>query len=370
VHHIATIVLIALAVAAFAPRPAAAAATSRLLAPPKGTLYHGVFPGGTSGMEDDITLAQVRSYERAVGRRVAWVTFSHNWYQGAQFPLKTAEWIREMGAAPHVRLMLREEDESIPNRFSIEAVLDGGLDRDFREWGLAAAAFGSPLMVEFGTECNGEWFPWNGRHHGAGEADGFGDPEKPDGPERFAAAYRRLVDLVRGAGARNVTWIFHVNASDWPDTDWNRFEHYYPGDEYVDWLAVSAYGPQQPTEDEAEPFRDQFDPCYARLRRMAPEKPILALEFGCTVGSSAAAPQAWAGAALDDLLGERWPRLIGFGWWNERWQNDDDPAHDTDMKVENIPRLAEAFRARLARAGPAVVDRPMVSTDAPSRDAS
>ena len=160
--------------------------------PPSGKLYHGVFPGGSSGMEDDITPAQVLSYELAAGKQVAWVAFSHNWYQGTEFPKVTAQWIHEMGAVPYIRLMLREEEEGTPNRFSLEAVLAGQLDTDIERWGRQAAEFPGPLIVEFGTECNGEWFPWNGLHHGAGTLDGFGDPATPAGPSAGGAGARRV----------------------------------------------------------------------------------------------------------------------------------------------------------------------------------
>jgi hypothetical protein len=51
----------------------------------------------------------------------------------------------------------------------------------------------------------------------------------------------------------------------------------------------------------------------------------------------------WARAALKDIITFRWPRLIGFSWWNETWQNDDNPAHDTDMRVQTNPLLAQVF---------------------------
>jgi len=340
--------------------PSGSLKAQRLQQPPPGKLYHGVFPGGSSGMEDDITPAQVRSYEQAAGTRVAWVSFSHNWYQGTAFPKQTAQWIHEMGAVPYIRLMLREEEEETPNRFSLEAVLDGAFDGDLRGWARQAAEFPGPLIVEFGTECNGDWFPWNGSHHGAGRLDGFGDPAKPDGPERFAATYRHIVDLMRAEGARNITWVFHVDSTDSPEAAWNRFENYYPGDGYVDWVAVSAYGPQEPTEDEYETFREQMDGAYPRLERLAPGKPVIVAEFGCTAGCPVISPEKWAGDALSDILGGRWPRLIGFSWWDEQWENDDDPAHNSDMKIENTHALGAAFRKNLAAAGDRVVERPII----------
>ncbi len=340
---------------------AASPKTQRVAEPPAGKLCHGVFPGGTSGAEDDIVPAQVLSYEMAAGKRVAWVYFSHNWYAGTRFPRVIATWIREMGAVPYIRLMLRESEPEAENRFSIEKLLAGELDADIRRWARDAAKLPSPLLVEFGTECNGEWFPWNGLHHGAGRRDGFGDPGKPDGPERFAGAYRHIVEVMRAERARNITWVFHVNATDWPREEWNRFENYYPGDGFVDWIGVSAYGPQQPTDDDYETFREQMDGCYERIRKMAPGKPVIVAELGCTAGSALIAPEKWAGEALDDLLGGRWPRVIGFSWWNERWQNDDNREHDTTMKLEDIPALAVAFKEKLGAAGDRIVERPIVT---------
>lgn len=334
----------------------------RVLAPPEGRLYHGVYPGGKTGEESDITPEDQEAYERAVGHRTAWVYFSHNWYAGRSFPHETAEWIRARGSVPFVRLMLRSNDEENyeEREYSVEAILGGKFDDDLRAWARGAIDFGTPLLVEWGTECNGEWFSWNGTWHGAGKTDGYGDPERPDGPERFAAAYRHIVETMRGAGADNLTWVFHLNAEDHPGDGWNGFEEYYPGDDVVDWVGVSAYGPQTPMEDEASPFRAMMDPAVARIEKMARGKPIIALEFGCAAGSKAARPERWAGAALDDLLSRRWKSIIGFSWWNERWENDDVRAHDTTMRVQDIPELAAAFRTRLAKAKDRLQDRPVL----------
>ncbi len=345
---------------------AAVRSISRLGLPPPGKLYHGVYPGGRSGMEDDITPADVLSYEQTVGKRVAWVFFSDNWYRGMKFPRATAEWIRRGGATPYLRLMPREEEETAPNRFTIEKILAGNFDLGLRVWARGARDFATPLIVEFGTECNGKWFPWNGLYHGAGDLTGFGDPTKPDGPERFAAAYRHIVKLMRREGARNITWVFHINAIDNPEDAWNQFENYYPGDAYVDWIGVSAYGPQVPTDTECLSFREQMDPAYARVIALAPTKPIFVAEFGCTAGCRLITPDAWAAPALDDILGGRWPKLIGFSWWNERFQNDLVPTHDSDMRVQDTPALAAVFRAKLAAADGNIIERPSIVTRVPA----
>ena len=84
-----------------------------LPAPAAGRFYHGSYPGGVSGEEDDITVRDVQSYEDIVGQKAGWIYFSNNWYAGRKFPAKTAEWIRAHGAVPYIRLMLRSRNHAI-----------------------------------------------------------------------------------------------------------------------------------------------------------------------------------------------------------------------------------------------------------------
>ena len=56
------------------------------------------------------------------------------------------------------------------------------------------------------------------------------------------AYWKYIVDRFRKAGVTNVAWVWCVNGDraggkDWPD--------YYPGDAYVDWLAIDLYSARQ-----------------------------------------------------------------------------------------------------------------------------
>lgn len=334
-----------------------------LQAPPEGKYYHGCYPGGISGEEDDISLRDVQAYEQTVNSKVSWVYFSNNWYANRRFPLETAQWIRSHGAVPFIRLMLRSREHQNgkgEKEFSLQAIIDGRFDRDLTEWGRSAAQFKTPLIVEYGTEVNGDWFGWNGKFHGGGKKRGFGHPEKADGPERFVAAYRHIVDVMRAAGALNITWVFHPDATEWPETSWNRVENYYPGDGYVDWIGVSTYGVKSPLDgpEENVPFRKLFDPMYARLVKMAPGKPVMVVEFGCSAGHPQVKAEDWAREALGDLLSNRQPAVRGFSWWNEKWENDDNPKHNTTMRVQDVPALAEVFRELFQQHPGAFADPP------------
>ncbi len=327
-------------------------------APPEGQYYHGVFSGREDGQEDFIRESDLADYEAAVGKTAAWVYFSHNWYRGRQFPLETAEWIRDAGSVPYIRMMLwseiiRYEGDPL---FTQQAIIDGQFDADLQAWCQAARDFGSPLLVEYGTEVNGEWFPWNGFYNGAGTTTAYGDPTYPDGPERFRDAYRHIIQVCRDECAENITWVFHVNDGDWPQEDWNAFENYYPGDEWIDWLGLSVYGAQSPIEEWWDDFTTVMDEFYPRLAALTPGKPIIIAEFGSTADSPDVTAEDWAWEALTNILAGRWPRIIGFSWWNENWQNNNRPEDDTTMRVQDVPELAEVFR-ELVGENPQVLGR-------------
>ena len=100
------------------------------------------------------------------------------------------------------------------------------LTRTFAVGLRAAKSFGSPILIEWGTEPNGNWFSWNGKWNGGAK----------DGPARYVAAFHHIVDLMRAEGANNLQWVWHVNWFDEPEAKWNRFENYYLGDAYCDWV--------------------------------------------------------------------------------------------------------------------------------------
>lgn len=148
------------------------------------------------------------------------------------------------------------------------------------------------VLLRWGHEMNGDWYPWSGVHNGGGTRDGFGDPAIPDGPERFVAAYRYIHDLFTAAGANNVLWVWCPSApfatmerSLGPG--WNRAANYYPGDDYVDWLCLdgcnwgtSAFGQQ--FNSAWTSFDVIFGDSYRQLQAINASKPILIGEFAST----------------------------------------------------------------------------------------
>src|SRR4029453_19071598 len=90
------------------------AESARVVKPPPGKLYHGFYWGGGGTdqhdpTEHDVTPEDVARYEKAVGKRSAWIYFSNNWFESRKFPGAMCSWIRDLKKIPYVRLMLRSD---------------------------------------------------------------------------------------------------------------------------------------------------------------------------------------------------------------------------------------------------------------------
>lgn len=59
-------------------------------------------------------------------------------------------------------------------------------------------------------------------------------------PSEYVTAYRRFVDITREEGVTNVAFVWHSYAAP-PYKDY-ALGSWYPGDDYVDWVAVSLFG--------------------------------------------------------------------------------------------------------------------------------
>jgi hypothetical protein len=109
-----------------------------------------------------------------------------------------------------------------------------------------------------------------------------------------------------------------------------------------------------PSDPEAVSFRYQMDWVYGRMRRLA-DKPFIVCEFG-TIDDAQQA--TWTKAALADLLGGRWPKVMGFSWWNATFKNDPVTGGLSNMQVQQNPELRAIFHKYVGR-NKIVLSRPL-----------
>jgi len=329
-----------------------------LVMPPNG-VYTGAYVDFGEG-EAQVTYDALTAFERLVGKPLAVVACGNFWGDQA-FPDKTVRIITGYGAVPLFFWSPWDKpyDEGRgPDRFSLREILAGKWDRYIDDWADAARQYGKPLLVSWGLEMNGTWFPWSGTFYGGGKSVGRKDgPTLYEGPELYKRAYRYVVDRVRARKATNILWGFHANNFSSPRTAWNRMGSYYPGADYVDWLGLSVYGKMDRAEGWAEFEKIMAEP-YAELCKLDPNKPVFVAEWG--VGEYPTGDKAgFIATALRDLPG-KYPRVRLAVYWHERWENND--GSFSNLRVNSSPEALQAYRAGIA--SPLWIGRPQFEPQA------
>ncbi len=314
---------------------------------PKVGAYHGAF-AGFGAAEEDVTVERIRDFERLAGKGLAWAYFSNVWRDGnLVFPSSQVAACQKAGVIPYVRLMPWSDEEQNHRDpiFTMDRFLAGNFNQAWLSWVRAAKATNTHLMLEFGPEVNGRWFPWNGIWNGGSKSDGYGDPFWPDGPEKFRDVYRGLIQLARQEGLTNVTWILHIDTSGDPESEWNQIKNYYPGDDYIDWIGLSVFGAQLPTHD-WDFFEMKLKRFMPQINAMTKTKPLLISEFGVIEGQWGPEAKAnWIRRALGSIEKGLFPQIKGISYWHsDGWAG----YKNASFRVDSSEQSLESYRKAIS----------------------
>jgi membrane-bound metal-dependent hydrolase YbcI (DUF457 family) len=259
------------------------------------------------GLEDSPGLLD--RYTEEVGRPPAIVGAYKRW-DVTPFYWPELHEIASRGAVPMVGWEPWNEHD---HGYRLSAIAKGHFDdyiwrsaREAREWG-------GPILVRFGQEMNGSWAPWQRG------VDGTTGP-------RFIAAWRHIVTIFRRAGATNVSWVWcpYVNNGHLP------FMDFYPGDKWVDWLALDGFN--WGAASAWQSFPKIFDASYRRLARIG-SKPIMIAEIGSNEAGGSKA--RWLRRTLHRQL-PRLKRVRAVVWF--------DATDGSDFRIDSSPAALSAFR--------------------------
>ena len=316
--------------------------TSQRLAVPEKGAYTGAYVDFGDG-EDNVTLESLEKFEKMVGKHQAIIAFGNFWGE-QKFALKSAQIVTRYGAIPLIFWSPWDKpyaEGMIPGRFNLYNILSGMWDAYIDKWAEDARDFGKPLLVAWGIEMNGTWFPWSGYYYGGGQRDLINNPPEPLGPKIYKAAYRYVVDRVRAKGATNISWVFHVNNHSFPqDKTWNRYAAYYPGSNYVDWLGLSVYGKLSKYMNWSS-FSDVFHLAYEEINKIDPSKPVMVAEWGVGEYPQDGNKAEWLKKAFSDFP-EHFSQVKAAVFWHERWQNPDQSY--SNLRVNSSPEALTAYR--------------------------
>ena len=232
---------------------------------------------------------------------------------GSPFVHSEASQAVEAGMIPFIQLN--------PRRFSEQQIANGVWDRRIKAYAKAVKAFGCTVILSFGHEMNGWWYPW-GREPA---------PNPSTSPAAFKAAWIHIHDIFAAQGVTNVIWSWDpshqhgevgLGKIGTPASEW------YPGDKYVDWIGIDGY------VGAGQNFRGVFGYQLRVIRRLT-SKPIYLAETGVGDGPHERRQVA------NLFAGVRQWHLIGLIWFDLNRKN--------SWSLEGKPAKDAAFRRGIAR---------------------
>lgn len=155
----------------------------------------------------------------------------------------------------------------------------------------------------------------------------FDGPHNELEPEEFVRAYRHIVDLIRKKGADNIAFVWHSYASK-PYKDY-ALSSWYPGDDYVDWVAISVFGHAYNGTD----FGPYCDDVLAFAKQH--QKPVMIAEANPINGIKSEGMAVWEDWFVNFFSFAYQKNIKAISFINEDW-----PAN-------NIPGIADWKDSRL-----------------------
>jgi hypothetical protein len=330
--------LLLVAVAGLAPavsRGAAPAACGKVLPPAQG-VYFGIRPGWDFQLpwfDDAVNAWNTPQFVATTVRQAAIVAFRTSWHDTLVFPTGEVELLWREGYVPQLGLVnwpvqdYGAPQPALPGPFPNSAIAAGAQDDALRRYADAARNTDIPIEFVYDQEMQAA-HPWGGRFDGGG-ATSFGDPTWPDGPEHYRDAYRHIIDIFRQERATNVTFIFQTNTIDGgyqPGSYWEPWEqmnYYYPGDDYIDWIGLSAYSEPLFNTGAPQTFEHKllggadYQGSYAEITSLT-AKPLMINEMGLYHMPSEDSKAQWVEDASTVMQSGEFPRIKGLIWWGDK----------------------------------------------------
>lgn len=235
----------------------------------------------------------------ALGHKLDTYNTYEDWGWQGPLPLADVKTIAATGAIPEITWEAWHPAGSVNQAdYTNASIVNGNHDAYISNWARDAAAYGQPLMIRFGHEMNGDWYPWAASVNG-------------NSPAQYVAAFRHVHDLFAAAGARNVKWVWSPNVQDGMPT---ALSSVWPGASYVDAIGVDGYngGTDVSYMGGWKSPQQLFGSTLSTLSMLAPGVPVFLNEVGSAEGGGS--KPAWIGDLFSYL---RTTQVTGVMWFDE-----------------------------------------------------
>jgi len=178
--------------------------------------------------------------------------------------------------------------------------------KKINDYAKVLAKSGIPIFLSTMRELNGGWFPWGKQARTAKKV------------------WKHMWQIFEDNGANEyATWVWEPICPYKSDIGYP--DHYYPGDQYVDWIGLSVYSRDMSPES-LKSFNSLVKPTYSDMRVNHPDKPVMMSEFGRTNGRDQA---MWIQNAFITI--KSWPGMKAAIFWDNA-----KPGDDHTLSIESI----------------------------------
>jgi beta-mannanase len=241
-------------------------------------------------------LANTPGVETMIGKNLAVNMWYIDW--NTSFPSSDCTTVNNYGGVPMITWEPRLNTSN-----TLEAISNGNYDTYITNFAQAAKSWGKLVYLRFGHEMNGNWYPWDGYHNG-----------QSLGPAKYISAWKHIHNIFTNVGAANVVFVWSPTNKSTPDESWNETVDYYPGDIYVDWIAINGYNWGN---GNWESFDQVFSTIYSTLESYG--KPMMIGEFASAENGGDKA--AWIIDAFSKIK-NNYPKFRIFVWFNINKERD------------------------------------------------
>jgi beta-mannanase len=201
------------------------------------------------------------------------------------------------------------------------SIVEGHFDSFLGYWAHHIKQVKGTVLLRILHEFNGDWYPWCTVNN---DRDPF----------LVAKAFRYIHNIFKENNVTNVKFIWCPNSLSSPQESWNFIMDAYPGDEYVDFVALDVYNG---AGDGAlwRSFRKEASENYFMLTQKLPNKPLLICETASRerrVGEHGQNKGEWI-RQMSEALKSDMSKFRLLAWFDEK----------ETFKVNSSPGSKEAF---------------------------
>lgn len=235
--------------------------------------------------------------------------------------------IQDKGLIPFITwepwiLPKSSEQQEVQPDFRLKTILAGRHDNYLRSWAEELNKLEKPLLLRPMHEMNGNWYPWCGTVNGNKVGE-------------YVGVWKYLHRFLRQYVAPGIIqWVWSPYAFSYPPTEENAIPKYFPGDAFIDWVALDGYNWGNCKDGYSwQSFEEIFNSAYIEITRLS-QKPLLIGETAST--ESGGSKAIWIKEAFKTMM-KRFPHIKGIVWFNAQkecdWQLDSSKAAFEEFKA-------------------------------------